>query len=135
MNYSNLILTPKNTPESTALKTEVRLTEGLLHGGWIYFPPGSSGLLHCQIFRENIQIAPGNRGASFNMADVLVPFKVALQLDQPPLYITILTWNLSTLYDHSLTVYFELTERQGKAAVATAPTAISKAEQLLQSLR
>ena len=135
MNYAVEISTPMNTLQSAAVKTDLRLTEGFLRGGWIYFPAGPAGLLHCQIYHESVQIVPANRGGSLNLADVLAPVDLHLQLKYPPYLVTVLTWNLSTLYDHVLTVYLNLQETRGSRGNGDITAAAARADELLRELR
>jgi hypothetical protein len=135
MNYAVEISTPMNTPQSLAVKTDLRLTEGFLRGGWIYFPPGPAGLLHVQLFREAIQIVPANRGGSLNLADVLAPIDLHLHLKYPPFLITVFTWNLSSLYDHVLTVYLNLQETMNSRTRGDITASSMRADEMLRDLR
>ena len=111
MDFQVYISTTLNTPASAPLATELELTRGALIGGWIYFPYGPAGVLHCQIWHADTQIAPANRGASYNLDDAVVPLSLNFPLDEPPFNLTIKTWNLSTQYDHALNLCVFLKEK------------------------
>ena len=110
MDYQVYISTPKETPEKNPLLTTIQLTKGRIFGGWVYFPYGPAGVLHLQIFRGNEQIAPVNRGNSFNLDDAVIPLSIEFDLDEPPFLLTAKTWNTSTTYDHALNLAIFLKE-------------------------
>ena len=110
MDYQVYISTPKETPESAALKTELHLTKGRVLGGWIYFPYGPAGVLHFQLFRGDEQIAPSNRGASYNLDDAVIPLSLDFELEEPPYLLFAKTWNTSTSYAHALNLALFLRE-------------------------
>lgn len=108
MDYTAHITTPLSTAATAPVTTRIKVDRGFLRAGWIYFPVGPSGLLHCQLFHGNSQIAPANRGASFNLNNVLMPFLIGINIDEPPFEITVVTWNLSTDYDHTCNVLLSM---------------------------
>lgn len=110
MDFSEYIITPKNTASGAGLETKLILTRGVLNGGFIYFPTGPAGLLHVQIFHGDMQLAPANSGASFNLDNAVIPIGIFFTLDVPPYQVIIKTWNESTLYDHACTVALWLKE-------------------------
>lgn len=109
MDYSLYISTPKNTPKAAPLTTTLRVTRGRLTGGFLYFPSGPAGTLHFLGRIASHQILPYNAGEDFRLDDCVVPFTLGIDLDEPPFYVDCVTWNDSTLYDHTLTVCFSLT--------------------------
>lgn len=113
MDYQVYINTPKETPETAPLKTEIYLTKGRLYGGWIYFPYGPAGVLHFQLFRGEQLIAPANKGASYNLDDAVIPLSLEIELEEPPYFLTARTWNTSASYDHALSLALFLKENQG----------------------
>lgn len=112
MDYQVYISTPKETQENSPLETTIHLTKGKISGGWVYFPYGPAGVLHLQLFRGGEQIAPANRGKSYNLDDAVIPLSLELDLDEPPFIITAKTWNTSTTYDHSLNLALFLREEK-----------------------
>lgn len=108
MDFLAYISTPKNTPESSPLVTELRLTRGRLTGGFLYFPSGPAGTLHFYARIGVHQILPFNTGQNFLLDDCVVPFTLGIDLVEPPFSVDCITWNDSTLYAHALTVCFSL---------------------------
>lgn len=80
------------------------LTRGRLCGGWVYFPSGPAGTLYLQVRRGLNQILPSNPDGAYNLDDIRVNFYLDVVLSQPPYEVSILTWNTSTSYDHTLTL-------------------------------
>lgn len=108
MDFLKYISTPAETSESDPLVSPLKLTSGLLSGGFIYFPTGPAGLLH---FRAQIgvhQIIPFNTGENYRLNNCVVPFHLEINILQPPFVVDCVTWNDSTEYDHALTVCFFL---------------------------
>lgn len=98
-----------NTEHSTYTQAEpkqtiIPITKGLIVGGWIYFPSGPAGLLSVCVRRAKHQIFPSDQGQSYRLDDCSVPLFGNVEILQPPYQLTIETWNLSTTYDHALTV-------------------------------
>jgi len=89
-----------DAPKSTSL----HVTKGKLVGGWVYFPSGPAGLLHLQIRHGKYQLFPANRDQSLALDDAVVPLFLNRHISQPPFELSLLTWNSSTKYNHTLTV-------------------------------
>lgn len=120
MDFLKYISTPKNTPESSPLVSTLKLTSGLLSGGFVYFPTGPAGLLHFQARRGVHQIIPFNTGENYRLNACIVPFHLKIDLLEPPYCIDCVTWNASTEYDHALTVCFFLDPRgEGRYNLST----------------
>lgn len=102
MDYSLYVLTPKNTAQSSPLVSTLKLSRGEIYGGWLYFPYGPAGTLHAQIWHRDIQLAPFNRGASYNLDDAVIRLSIRQFLHDPPYTIDLVTWNTSTNTDHAL---------------------------------
>jgi len=116
VDFTKYISTPKNTAETDAKITNIKLTRGRLVGGFLFFPSGPAGTLHFLARIGPQQLIPFNAGESYNLDDCVIPFHLEIDLSTPPYEINVVTWNTSTLYDHSLTVGFYLTptSRRGK---------------------
>jgi hypothetical protein len=110
MDFAKYISTPKETPEAAPIETDIQLTRGKIWGGFVYFPYGPAGVLHLQIYKGNEQIAPANRGDSYNLDDAVMPLSLDFDLDEPPFVLTARTWNTSTTYDHALNLALFLRE-------------------------
>ncbi len=109
MDYSFQITTAHTVYTAAApMRTVVKLSRGRLTGGWIYFPSGPAGLLHLTVLRATHQLAPFDPQQDYSLDNVIAPLSLGFDLDQPPYQVTVLTWNESTVYEHTLTVSLTL---------------------------
>lgn len=108
MDFSKYISTPKDTTEAAPQITKLQLSEGRLTGGFLYFPYGPAGVLHFLARLKNQQILPCNSGQNFRGDDCVMPFRLGIDLNEPPWIVDLVTWNDSTSYAHVLTVCFFL---------------------------
>ena len=109
MDYVTTIVTEHSTYSTTDPKrTLIRMTRGRLGAGWIYFPSGPAGNLHMALLRAAYQVAPIDPQQGYALDDAVVTLAPGFDLHQPPYQLTILTWNTSTLYDHTLTISLTL---------------------------
>jgi hypothetical protein len=135
VDYQVYISTPMNTPLSAPVKTPLELTRGIIRGGWIYFPSGPAGKLHCQIWRADTQIAPANRGASFNLDNVLAPLHLDQALLEPPFEVYVRTWNTSSSSAYGLSLCLFLQECISKTYTRLMSTADIAAERLIREVK
>lgn len=126
MDYVSKIDTETTYSEEGPKKTIIRMTRGLLKGGFLYYPSGAAGLLHCVVTRGPRQLLPANRGSSYALDDCVVPLDISTYLYQPPYDIEVLTWNDSTSYSHSLTIGLFLDPFQKELPVRKAGTLLSR---------
>ena len=111
MIYGGTILTPMNTPATAPLKSIFYCTAGMIYVVKIYFPPGSSGLLHAQICDADFQIFPTTIGQSFSGDNLSLSFDETYDKNNPPYELIIKSWNIDTDYDHELSVYIGFVSR------------------------
>jgi len=104
MDYYKKITTPEATTETNPLVSQFKVTKGYIRGGFLYFPPGSAGLLHVSLSLGLHQILPANQGEYVRADNRVLPIDFFQLIDQPPLEITITTWNESTTYEHSVDI-------------------------------
>ena len=104
MDYIAHIDTGTKYSEDSPKSTTLELTSGFLMGGFVYFPSGPAGLLHCIVRRGLHQILPANEGANYAIDDAVVPLHLNYMLDTRPYELEVLTWNDSETYSHTLTI-------------------------------
>ena len=104
MIYSKKITTPKNTPESSMIKTVIEVTKSLIYKVEIELPYGSVRLLHCYINHGNHQVWPTNDSETFVGHCTLISFRDFYEITEPPMGFDCFTWNDDDTYDHSLFV-------------------------------
>ena len=104
MIYGGTISTDANTTAAAPKKTEVAVTEGIVHHLTVVFPPGPAGLLHVQIFDGQYQMYPTTHGQSFVGDNLKLDLDVMYAKEDFPFVFTIVTWNLDDTYAHDVTV-------------------------------
>ena len=105
MDYAVYITTAHSTyTEASPKVTTIKLTKGLITGGFIYFPSGPAANLHLKVRRGIHQVIPANPGQNLALDDCVVPLFPNIEIDEPPFNLDFLTWNDSTTYDHALTI-------------------------------
>ena len=107
MIYTASIETSANTSEANATKTELKVTDGVIHEVSVYFPPGCAGLVYCQIFEGGHQFVPSTEGQFLRGDGILIDSKEFYEIDDAPRWITIKTWNLDDTYDHTIEVFIK----------------------------
>jgi len=60
------------------------------------------------LLRAAYQVAPVDPQQNYALDDAVVTLTPGFDLHQPPYQLTALTWNTSTLYDHTLTISLTL---------------------------
>lgn len=108
MDFLKYISTPAGQTEAAPLITKLRVEDGRLTGGWLYFPYGPAGTLHFIARRGRHQILPFNTGENYRLDDAVIPFSLGIDLKKPPYIIDLVTWNDSASNAHALTVCFFL---------------------------
>lgn len=105
MDYALYISTAHSIyTEAIPKVTTIKLTKGLITGGFIYFPSGPAANLHLKVRRGIHQVIPANPGQNLALDDCVVPLFPNIEIDEPPFNLDFLTWNDSTTYDHALTI-------------------------------
>ena len=121
MDYYKKITTPEATTEANPLLTSFKITRGYIYGGFLYFPPGSAGLLHVALNVGLHQILPANQGEYVRADNRVLPIDFFQLVDQPPFEITVTTWNESEDYEHSVDLCLFLHQRDYQAAIKKRP--------------
>jgi len=104
--YSFSVTTPKNTAKTDKKKTEITLGPGVIHNVRVRIPPGSRGLLHCQVNHHLHQIAPTGEEDDFHGDDEDITYKEFYEIKGTDTVLDVLTWNESTKYEHEIILQF-----------------------------
>ena len=107
MIYTASIITLANTAEANAKKTDIKVTNGVIHEVSVYFPPGCAGLVYCQIFEGGHQFVPSTEGQFLRGDNIPIDSKEFYEITGAPRWITIKTWNLDDTYDHTIEVFIK----------------------------
>ena len=135
MIYGGAILTPMNTLPGAPLRTVWPVGEGMIYVVKLYFPPGSSGLLHVQVFDASYQAWPTTIGQSFSGDNMQLSFDETYNKMGPPWELVVVSWNTDTDYDHEFGLYMGFVSKEeyiqrfvGSTAVADILKSMSAAE-------
>ena len=104
MVYAVTITTDKETSESGATVTTLRVTSGLLWLLEVDFPPGCCGLAHFQMFDGSYQVFPATPGESFHGDNITLHLEDLYFKQAAPYEFQIRTWNTDIIWDHTLQV-------------------------------
>jgi hypothetical protein len=110
--YFASITTPANTLMAAPLDTALPVIAGLIYHIKIIFPPGGSGLVHVQIFDAAYQVWPTTQGTSFRGDNLMFSYDELYDKSEPPLQLTVRTWNLDDYYDHEIDVHIAMVSRE-----------------------
>lgn len=111
MIYSFEITTPANTLESDKKITRLKLTEGILQQIDIVFPVGCATLAYIAFYEGGHQVFPTNPDESFHSDDDRISFKEALRIEREPYEFVARTYNLDTIYSHTIIVRLGILRR------------------------
>jgi hypothetical protein len=104
MVYSKTILAPAGGSEGALEQEDMAITLGLIYQVEIYFPPGSSGLLHCRIMDGGYQAWPSEPGESFFGDNTLITFPDLYFNRSPKKVLSIRYWNEDDTFEHRFLV-------------------------------
>lgn len=104
MIYRFSISTPADTAEADKVKTDLKLTDGVIHQLDVVFPSGPQGYLHCQICHGLHQVWPTNPDEDFASSNEKISFKEFYELNYAPFVLSVYTWNLDDTYDHEVII-------------------------------
>ena len=112
MLYAASISTPANTSASAPLSSRIIMTPGLIYHVELYFPPGSCGLLHVQLFDSAYQVCPASPGESLCGDNVLLRYDEMYMHGEAPFIVEVKTWNTDTEYDHGCELRIALVSKE-----------------------
>lgn len=104
MIYVFPIIVPANTLASAKQKTILPLSRSKIIGMMVQFPSGQVGLAHLALNVGLHQLFPTNPEASFASSAETVSWLEDYVLDIGSNQMEAYTWNLDTVYDHTITV-------------------------------
>lgn len=106
--FSFTITTPKNTSKSDKKVTSIKLSVGVIHTVRISIPGGQKGVCHTQILHNKTHIAPTNSSDDFHGDGEEINYKEYHVLGVNDTHLKVLTWNVSTKYEHKVIISFGL---------------------------
>lgn len=104
MHYETRISTPASTAQSAPVRTELRVSAGVIVRIGVSFPPGPQASLHVRVRHGDLQIFPTNPGGDVAWDDITVDAAYHYPLTDEPFLVVIETWNDDASNDHECRV-------------------------------
>ncbi len=104
MIYSFAISTTNTYSATNILKTDLKLTAGIIHQIDIVFPTGCAGLLYVALNHGLHQIWPTNDKEYFHTDGEAISFKEFYELPSAENVLSVYTYNLDDTYPHSVII-------------------------------
>lgn len=98
------ITTSANTPKTAPLVTILPIQAGRIIEIQIQVPSGNIALSHLQILYGLHQLFPTNADGDFATSSETIAWSEDVLIGQPPFELKAITWNLDTVFDHTVTV-------------------------------
>lgn len=104
--------------ESDPLVETLNIAKGILSFVSVLFPTGCHGMVHCQLYYHEHQIAPSTQGMTMIGDSTPVEWTEYYECYQPPFQIKIKAWGVSCSYPHTLTIRVAILPRTAVLATA-----------------
>lgn len=131
MIYVATITTPPNTLAAAELMTRFNVALGLVVKLDVYFPPGSSGLMHVRICDGSYQAFPATPGMDFFGDNLTLSFEELYDKSADPPSFDIWTYNLDETYAHVLQVRMVVASKEEYQARYVPGMQISAVEEIM----
>mgnify|MGYP001573842207 CR=1 FL=1 len=106
--YEFDITSPANTLQADPTEQLVSLNAGVITHVAVQIPRGCVGLVHAQIWRADFQVWPTNPEGDFQGDNVFIEWDEEYVLEDEPLDLRLIIWNLDDSYAHTITFRFAL---------------------------
>ena len=110
MLFQKTVTISANTPENDPVTSEIVLSVGVMKSLRVYFPPGHTGLTHVQVWLQDYQLLPWERGEWAIGDDLSIVDNSQRVIYEKPTILKIIGWNEDTQYDHNVYVFVEMSE-------------------------
>jgi len=110
MLFQKTVTIPANTPEDEPLTSEIMLSVGVMKSLRIYYPPGHAGLTHVQVWLQDYQLLPWERGEWATGDDLSIVDNSQRVIYEKPTILKVVGWNEDTQYNHNVYVFVEMSE-------------------------
>jgi hypothetical protein len=102
--YTKTITEVANGLATNPTQRKMAVTSGLIYQVEVYFPPGSSGLLHTWIQDGGFQVWPTEPGETFFGDNTLISFRDLYYVGSANHVLDIYSYNLDDRYNHSFQI-------------------------------
>lgn len=108
------IIVPAGTLQSDPQSTLCKLTRGKLTQIRMLFPPGPATLVHIVVRHNLFQLMPANPEGDINFDDAVIISNLDYELSDSPYELQITGWSPTAVYEHTITVQFNLEPLSGE---------------------
>src|SRR3990167_8683419 len=109
------ITIPPGTLQLSPVEQIIKLTYGTVSEIRVFFPPGCATLAHVVVRKNLLQLLPANQQGSLNFDDIFVISRLEYDLIDSPFEMSIFGWSPSAVYQHIVTVQFEMIPLVGQS--------------------
>ncbi len=127
------VTSPKVTLRSAPTVVAAALPSGVITWVGVQFPTGCGGLVHARILRAGHQVWPTNLDEDIASDGFIVSWREQYDMTQPPHAFRLEVWNDDDTYQHTVTFFFEVSERGPVAPPSGAPTLLERLRSLVGS--
>jgi len=106
--YSYDFTVPKNTPETSPVEADLRVTSGIVTRLDILFPPGCAGVVRCAVFWREDQLVPRAPSDWIRGHNERVETRPFWPAPDEETILTVKGWSESTRWDHTLLIRIEV---------------------------
>ena len=113
MQYAKAITVPANTLASAPQRDIIPINKGLINRVFIYFPPGSAGLLHIKVLDSTFQLYPSSLGETLWGDNIPFDFDDTYLKESEPYELIIESYNEDDYYAHkALIIIYQLSKAE-----------------------
>lgn len=112
MDYSMRVNVPANTLASAPVRQNIKVDQGIIHEGWVFFPFGCNGYVHTQLWHGEAQILPITAGATYAGNGFPIPIKDRIEMRGYPEKLTLVAWSPGTTYAHNIDLRISLLPKE-----------------------
>jgi len=103
MIYDVDITIPANTTEANAIKTDIKVTFGVVHQFDIVFPAGCAGLVYTRLQDGAHPVVPSTAGMNLSGDGIQITGKEFYEIETAPTVLSVYSWNDDDTYAHTIT--------------------------------
>lgn len=112
MDFSLTVTATKNNTIATPERSKLPVTKGIMYYKEMYFPPGSSGLLHVRVLHAGFPIFPSSLGQTLIGDNISFSYDDLYMVNAAPFHFTVEYWNEDEAFDHLFRVSFGVVSKE-----------------------
>lgn len=112
MDFTKTITASSGGSADSPSKEKLPVTKGIMYYKEIYFPPGSSGLLHVRVTHGGFPIFPSSIGETLIGDNIAFSYDDLYMVETEPFSFTVVYYNLDEQWDHLFRVSFGVVSKE-----------------------